>query len=245
MSSAVAETDPEKAIELLKRSLALDPTPDNYRQLASLQNQSKHFQDALQSVNLAIALANDRTDFYEERERSESGLGLSEVERQRHLAAGYTTVGDVQLKQERTSDAYVTYLAALKVLSTIEKSDNSGAAKTDKAVVSSKLDALLDKNREKISARILAIKEGEGKTREVTIDRWQRRRFSKPAMTALCGRFTARLATKCARSKRLGRHMSCPRRRILASSLSPWMIRKTTSWSRLVTWWKWMRACRH
>jgi len=34
-----------------------------------------------------------------------------------------------------------------------------------------KLDALLDKSREKISARILTIKEGEGKTREVTIDR--------------------------------------------------------------------------
>jgi tetratricopeptide (TPR) repeat protein len=82
MSGAVAETDPEKAIELLKRSLALDPTADNYRQLASLQNQNKHYQDALQSINLAIALANDRPDFYEERERSESGLGKSEVERQ-------------------------------------------------------------------------------------------------------------------------------------------------------------------
>ena len=149
----------------------MDPTPDNYRQLASLQNQNKHFQDALQSINLAIALATDRTDFYEERERSESGLGLSEVERQRHLAAGYTTAGDVQLKQQRTSEAYVTYLAALRVLSTIEKSDNSGGVKTDKAVVSSKVDALLDKSREKISARILTIKEGEGKTREVTIDR--------------------------------------------------------------------------
>jgi tetratricopeptide (TPR) repeat protein len=171
MSSAVAETNPEKAIEFLKRSLALDPSPDNYRQLAALQNRSGHYQDALQSISLAIALSNDKTEFYEERERSEKGLGLSEVERQRHLAAGYSTVGDVQLKQERTSDAYRSYLAALGLLSTIEKSDSTDAVKTDKAVVSSKLDALLDKSREKISARILTIKEGEGKTREVTIDR--------------------------------------------------------------------------
>ena len=171
MSGAVAETNPEQAIKLLKRSLALDPTADNYRQIAALQNQTGHYQDALQSINLAIALSNDRTDFYEERERAEKGLGVSEVDRQRHLAAGYTTVGDVQLKQEKPSDAYLTYRAALGVLTTVEKSDTTDAIKTDKAVVGSKLDALLDKSREKISARILTIKEGEGKTREVTIDR--------------------------------------------------------------------------
>jgi tetratricopeptide (TPR) repeat protein len=171
MSSAVAETNPEKAIDLLKRSLAWDPTPDNYRQLAVLQNQTGHHQDALQSINLAIALGNDRTEFYLERERSEKALGVPEVERERHLAAGYSAAGDVQLKQEKTSEAYATYLAALNTLSTVEKSDTTGAVKTDAAVVSSKLEALLDKSREKISARILTMKEVEGKTREVTIDR--------------------------------------------------------------------------
>ena len=171
LSSTVAETDPEKAIDLLKRSLAWDPTPDNYRQLAVLQNQTGHHRDALQSINLAIALANDRTDFYEERERTEKGLGLSEVERQRHLAAGYSTVGDVQLKQQKTSAAYVSYLAALRVLTMVAKSDSTDAVKTDIAVVSSKIEALLTNSREKISARILTIKEGQGKTREVTIDR--------------------------------------------------------------------------
>jgi tetratricopeptide (TPR) repeat protein len=171
MSSSVAETNPEKAIEFLKRSVALDPNADNYRQLAALQNQTRHFQDALQSISLAIALGNDRSEFYEERERSERGLGRSQLETQRHLAEGYATVGDVQLKQERRSEAYVSYLAALRVLSAVEKSDSSGAVKTDEAVVSSKLDALMEKSRENISARILTIKEGEGKTREVTIDR--------------------------------------------------------------------------
>jgi tetratricopeptide (TPR) repeat protein len=163
LSSAVANTDPEKAIEFLKRSVALDPSADNYRQLAALQNQTRHYQDAMQSIALAIALANDRSEFYEERERSEKGLGVSELEIQRHLASGYTTVADVQLKQERRSEAYVTYLAALRVLSAVEKSDSTGAVKTDEAVVSSKLDALMEKSREKISARILTIKEGEGK----------------------------------------------------------------------------------
>jgi len=77
----------------------------------------------------------------------------------------------VQTKQGRNSDAYRSYLAALGLLSTIEKSDSTDAVKTDKAVLTFKLDSLLANSREKISARILTIKQGEGKTREVTIDR--------------------------------------------------------------------------
>ena len=178
ISAAIAETDPEKAIELLKRSLALDPSADNYHQLAALQNQTGHYQEALQSINLAIALASDHTDFYEERGRIEKGLRVGEVERQRHLAAGYSRAADAQAKQADAqgkpsykSDAYLNYLAALRLLSNVGNADTTGAVKTDTVVVNSKLEALLETSRERISARILTIKEGEGKTREVTIDR--------------------------------------------------------------------------
>ncbi len=171
MSAAVKDTDPNKAMEMLKRSLALEPSADNYYQLAILQDETKHYPDALQSINLAIALASDRTDFYEEREHAEKGLGVAEVERERHLSEGYARVGDAQLKHDKRSDAYFDYLAALRTLSGVERLDTTGGVKTDAAVVNSKLETLLDKSREKISARILTIKEGEGKTREVTIDR--------------------------------------------------------------------------
>ena len=171
MSSEIAASNPEQAITLLKRSVALDPSPDNYRQLAALQNQTGHYKDALQSINLAIALANDRKEFYEERQVAEKGLGVSEVERQRHLAEGYAHIGDVQQNQDNKSDAYFNYHLALTTLSAVEKSDSTGGVKTDEVVINSRLDALLDKSREKISGRILNIKEGEGKTREVTIDR--------------------------------------------------------------------------
>ena len=171
LSSAIQGSDPEKAIELLKRSIAWDPSADTYGQLAALQNQLGRHQDALQSINLAIALGSDRRDFYEERERTEKGLGVSEVERQRHLAEGYVRAGDAQAKQDKHADAYFDYLAALRVLSAVEKSDTTGSVKTDAAVVNSKLETLLNTSRERISARILTIKEGEGKTREVTIDR--------------------------------------------------------------------------
>src|SRR5262249_33275328 len=155
MSSAVAETNPEKAIEFLKRSLALDPSPENYHQLAALQNQTGHYKDALQSISLAIALANDRVSYYDERADAEKGLGVSELERQRHLAEGYCSVADAQLRQDNKTAAYLDYVAALSTLSSVEKSDTSGAIKIDEAAVKSKLDALLDKSREKISARIL------------------------------------------------------------------------------------------
>jgi len=171
MSAAIAETDPEKAIELLKRSLALDPSADNYHQLAALQNQTRHYKDAMQSINLAIALADDKAEYYEERERAEKGLGSSEVDRKRHLAEGYTHLGDIYLKRDRKPEAYETYLKTIATLATLGAQDTSGGAAIDMRSVNARLANLLESNRERVSARILTIKAGEGSTREVTVDR--------------------------------------------------------------------------
>jgi hypothetical protein len=171
LSASIAESDRGKAIDLLKRSVALDPAPDTYYQLAVLQNEAAKYQDALQSINLAIALVGDKASYYEERERAEKGLGVNEVERKRHLAAGYAHMGDTLFKQDKKSAAYFSYHGALKTLATVAKLDNTGAVNTDIAVVNSKLANLLESSREKTSGRILTIKDGEGKTREVTIDR--------------------------------------------------------------------------
>jgi tetratricopeptide (TPR) repeat protein len=171
LSDMVANSEPEKAIELLRRSVALDPSAGTYHRLGILQNKAGKHVDALKSINLAIALEGDNPTYYEERERTEAGLGVSAIERARHLADGYSYIGDRQLKQEKKADAYQTYQKALRILSTVANSDKSGAVANDLAVINSKITRLLDANREKISSRILSIKEGAGKTREVTIDR--------------------------------------------------------------------------
>ena len=158
-------------MDLLRRSVAIDPSASTYHRLGILQNKSGKHRDALKSINLAIALESDNATYYEERERAEAGLGVSAIERTRHLAEGYSHIGDRQLKQDKKAEAYQTYQKALRTLSTVANSDKSGAVANDMAVVNSKITRLLDANREKISGRILSIKEGEGKTREVTIDR--------------------------------------------------------------------------
>ncbi|MGQ0764013.1 MAG: nSTAND1 domain-containing NTPase [Acidobacteriota bacterium] len=171
LSDMIAESEPEKAIELLRRSVALDPSAGTYHRLGILQNKAGKHRDGLKSINLAIALESDSPAYYEERERTEAGLGVSAIERARHLADGYSHIGDRQLRQDKKTEAYQTYQKALQTLSTVANSDKSGAIANDMAVVNSKITRLLDANREKLSGRILRIKEGEGKTREVTIDR--------------------------------------------------------------------------
>jgi tetratricopeptide (TPR) repeat protein len=171
LSDMIADSQPEKAIELLRRSVAIDPSASTYHRLGILQNKAGKHPDALKSINLAIALEGDNATYYEERERTEAGLGVSASERTRHLADGYSHIGDRQLKQDKKAEAYQTYQKALRTLSTVANSDKSGAVANDMAVVNAKITRLLDANREKISGRILTIKEGEGKTREVTIDR--------------------------------------------------------------------------
>lgn len=171
LSDMVAESQPDKAMDLLRRSVAIDPSASSYHRLGILQSKAGKHSDALKSINLAIALERDNPTYYEERERIEAGLGISAIERARHLADGFSYLGDRQWKQDKKAEAYQTYQKALQTLSTVASSDKSGAVANDLAVVNSKITRLLDANREKISGRITNIKEGEGKTREVTIDR--------------------------------------------------------------------------
>ena len=171
LSNMVAETDPKRAMHLLERSIQFDPTGDKYYRLAKLQNNSGSHQQALESIKVAISLESDKLEFYKERERAETGVGINHVEIKRHLADGLSEIGNVQLRSGELSKAYEAYQEALKALSTVANADESGAVKGDLAVINSKLARVLDANREKVSGRILNLKDGAGKTREGIIDR--------------------------------------------------------------------------
>lgn len=171
LSDAVAGSDPTRAIALLKRSLALDPSAPNYHKLAVLQSNAGNHRDALASIKLAIALQHDNAEYYEERQHIESKLGVGEVERKRRLAEGYREIGDVQLRQEKNSPAYLAFKKAQQTLSVVARSDQSGAAGVELALINSRLARLLETSLERINGRILTLKEGEGPTREVTVDR--------------------------------------------------------------------------
>lgn len=157
LSDAVANTNPEKAIELLRRSVSLDPSAGNYSKLAMLQNKIGKHRDALESIKLAIALQSDSAEYYEERMRAEAGLGLSEIERGRHLAEGFMTIGDARLRDLRaTSDvaekekafglAGDAYRKSLEILSRLSKNESVTA---DLALVNAKLARLQEARGQK------------------------------------------------------------------------------------------------
>ena len=173
LSDLVAGSEPDRAIDLLKRSIPWDPSGANYYKLAALQNKMGNHSEALKSINLAISLENNNATYYEERDRieAEPELGVTEIERKRHLAEGYSTVGDIQLRHDQNAEAYQSFRSALKTLEPIAKSDGSGAVAIDIAVIKTKIARALDGSRERVSGRILNMKPGEGAVRQVTIDR--------------------------------------------------------------------------
>jgi len=170
LSARLAYSDPGKAKDLLRRSVALDPSADNYYRAAVLQNRMSDYKSSLASIKMAIALKNDDASYYEERERAEAGLGIGEVERKRHLASGYREIGDSLLKQGKNVAAFQTYRNAAEVLAQIAEQDKSGVAANELAVIRASFAKVTETNLEKVSGRILTLK-GDGSTREATIDR--------------------------------------------------------------------------
>jgi tetratricopeptide (TPR) repeat protein len=91
---------------LMKRSITLDPTADNYYKLARLQNDVNKYGEALESIKLAIAMQPDIPQYYLEQKRAETGLRVPEAEREVHLAEGFMTIGEARLRDMKsTSDA--------------------------------------------------------------------------------------------------------------------------------------------
>jgi tetratricopeptide (TPR) repeat protein len=183
LSDLTAKSNPAEAINLLERSLRLEQSAKRYYELAKLQNDSGRYKDALESIKLALSLRDSNSDYYEERERAykereraEVGLGVGESDRKRHLAAGYTEIGDIMLRQLNTSQANRAYQESKQVLSDLSKSGKNEGVSADLTVVNSKLSHLSEVARtttilEWASSRILAVMRSGGPTREVTIDR--------------------------------------------------------------------------
>ena len=183
LSDLIAKSNPAEAIILLERSLRLEQSAKRYYELAKLLNESGRYKDALESIKLALSLRDSTSDYYEERERAykeqeraEVGLGIAETDRKRHLAAGYTEIGDIMLRQLDTLRANRAYQESKKILFDLSKLGKTEGVSADLAVVDSKLSHLLELAKtttifEWTSCRILALKRSDGPTREVTIDR--------------------------------------------------------------------------
>ncbi len=182
LAELVEKKDPNEAISLLERSLKLQQSADRYYRLGKLLNDTGRYKDALSAIKVAISLADKNADYVErenlyiEEERAEKGLSVSELERKRHLAAGYAEIGDSMSKQLRNADANKAYKKSLEIFSELLAKEGGEGASAEVAGIKSKMAHLRETSRsslvlEPINARILTINSGEGAVREVTIDR--------------------------------------------------------------------------
>ena len=76
LSDMIAESEPEKAIELLRRSVALDPSAGTYHRLAMLQNKAGNSIATLLSRSISqLRSRATMLTYYEEREAHRERVG--------------------------------------------------------------------------------------------------------------------------------------------------------------------------
>jgi tetratricopeptide (TPR) repeat protein len=171
LAKNIAPTEPTKAIDYAKRSIALDPSADGYYNLAAIQDNAGDHQAALQSIQMAIAMQDDNVEYFEMRRRIESELGVDNVVSTRHLAEDYFALGNNYARQGRYVEAYQNYQKSSDLLSGVSAGDKSGEVSAELLLLKEKIVDVLEASHEKVSSRIVDLKSGEGKTRQVTIDR--------------------------------------------------------------------------
>jgi tetratricopeptide (TPR) repeat protein len=180
LSRLIEKDDPKRAIQLLERSVKFDPSAGSYHRLAKLLRESGRSREALESIKRAIALDSEELDYYEERERVEASLGISEVDRKRRLAASRMEIGDSQLRRKNIAEAYASYNASLKILNDLAAKDKNQDADLSLArgriEVKGRIEHLWEvakssRTVQYTSGRVLTVSAGAGSVREVTVDR--------------------------------------------------------------------------
>jgi tetratricopeptide (TPR) repeat protein len=118
LSDLIRGDRPDEALRLLEQSLraSIDSTflPWIHSRMAEIYEAKGQLQDALQSIETAIANKSDAGSLYETRAKIERKLSKPDSEINQHLAAGYRLVGDTEAKQAKHSDAFKAYWRSLE-----------------------------------------------------------------------------------------------------------------------------------
>lgn len=116
---------PDRALSLLERCARLRPNSwSTWGQLSEVQFALHHNQQALESLNKAIALNPTDQELYESRETIEKQLGADASAIALHLAAGYRDAGDAERHIGHSAHALAVYLRGLRTVCSIP-SDNA------------------------------------------------------------------------------------------------------------------------
>ncbi len=147
LSVLISPAHADEALHLLEQALKANigyyELPFVHERMARLHQAAGRLEEALQSIETAIAIKNDQPGWYKERAEIEAKLGKPEAELKRHLADGYRLVGDIEMKRAKKSDAFAAYWSSLEAL--VRDREASAAASNDPELAQS---------MEKISASI-------------------------------------------------------------------------------------------
>ncbi len=117
LSELVAKHNPEEALQLLERAIAIWPhDPNLYYRKAYLQSKTKRADGGLKAIEMAIALKSGELSFYDMRAEIEQQLGKNPTEIVRVHSEGYNQAGDTLFRLDQVDAALDAYVKSLKLL---------------------------------------------------------------------------------------------------------------------------------
>jgi tetratricopeptide (TPR) repeat protein len=149
LSDLIRGDRPDEALRLLEQSLraSIDSTflPWIHSRMAEIYEAKGQLQDALQSIETAIANKSDTGSLYETRAKIERKLGKPDSEINQHLAAGYRLVGDTEAKQAKHSDAFKAYWRSLEAMAGLKAPMTAPQEQEELATVVVRISAAIER----------------------------------------------------------------------------------------------------
>jgi tetratricopeptide (TPR) repeat protein len=158
LSDLVKIDRPDDALRLLEQALRANISYANlpwiHSRMAAIQQAKGKLQDALRSIETAIAMKRDESQFYDSRakiERAISGTTNESVVVQ-HLYEGYIQAGDTRVLFGQKADALSLYLGSIEQLAPLRKSKNNGDLDRDIAGAIAKISSVVESTASRAKA---------------------------------------------------------------------------------------------
>jgi tetratricopeptide (TPR) repeat protein len=149
LSDLIKEDRPDEALRLLEQSLRANTNyaslPWIHSRMAAIYQAKGQLQDALQSIETAIANKGDEGFLYESRAKIERKLSKPDSEINQHLAAGYRLVGDTEAKQAKHSDAFKAYWRSLEAMAELKAPMTAPQEQQELAVLVVRISAAIER----------------------------------------------------------------------------------------------------
>jgi energy-coupling factor transporter ATP-binding protein EcfA2 len=138
---------------------------------ARLANKQKHYAEALQSIDAAIAIEPEDLSLYDIRAEAERGLGIDESQVQRDLAEVHRQAGDFLKRRGDVSGADDAYQKSWAILAKLAKDHENEEVRCDPSLTTCNITKTVEQNSEWIFSGILSVGNVRGNEGVARIDK--------------------------------------------------------------------------